>query len=148
MVLAKQLFKWKVDVSVGKLAVLQGPLNLKGNIYINGLVEGDVNIQGRLWLGKDGHIKGKVMADQAVIAGKVDDLLVVSSQASVQDSALVWGNVYCSAIEVAPQAVIHGVIEKHDAYEMLEKLQEIAESAPEEVPLQVVKNEEEKSNWF
>ena len=61
----------KISTILGKGCVLNGDFNADGSARIDGTVNGNVIVKGKLILGVDGKINGDVQATGALIGGEV-----------------------------------------------------------------------------
>ena len=51
--------------------IIEGKLSSKGNVRVDGIVKGDVNVTGNVTIGETGDINGQVNADIITVGGKV-----------------------------------------------------------------------------
>lgn len=87
---------------------IEGELNSKGDIRIDGKVKGSVNITGKLVIGEKGFIEGDVKCAHANVAGTLKGQVEVSELLSLQASAKVHGDIITNKLSVEPGAEFTG----------------------------------------
>ncbi|SFW43579.1 Polymer-forming protein [Sinomicrobium oceani] len=86
---------------------ITGDIVSEADIRIDGKVEGNVKSSGRIVIGKDGFIKGKIECVNADIEGKFTGDLTVAEQLSLKSSAVIEGDVVVSRLSVEPGAAFN-----------------------------------------
>ena len=100
-----------------KGTVLCGPLQASGGGTVNGLLKGDINVEGKLVVGRSAEIKGDVYAIAAEIFGNVQGNVFCTDVAFVGNTALIKGNITAAVYEIKEGALIEGlIIKKTDAF--------------------------------
>jgi cytoskeletal protein CcmA (bactofilin family) len=95
-------------------------LDISGNIHshvpgrIDCMVTGDVNINGKLVIGKNGCVCGNIEACSLILEGKVQGNITCTHDAVVMGTASITGAIIAKMISVAPGAVIGGGIIKYN----------------------------------
>lgn len=118
--------------------VLQGPLRAATGGRIDGVVKGEVNVQGLLVIGKSAEVRGDVHATKLEVLGSVHGNIFCEEKAIIFNTAFVKGNVTAMVIEVKEGAMIEGVIIKKASKEA----EKAAESLAEELLLNASNGEE------
>jgi cytoskeletal protein CcmA (bactofilin family) len=88
----------------------RGSLKLKGNVALDGTIEGDVVCSGTVRIGASGHITGEIRADSVVIDGEVHGDLHVQSEITLHKSARVFGDMTTQGIVIEKGAKVEGRI--------------------------------------
>jgi cytoskeletal protein CcmA (bactofilin family) len=86
---------------------LTGDIKSDGDFRIDGTLEGTLKTLGRVIIGVDGFIKGKVEATNADIEGKFSGELLVSKTLTVKGTATISGEVVISKLSVEPGAAFN-----------------------------------------
>jgi len=89
---------------IGKNTSIVGDVISEGDFRIDGSVEGTIKTSGRVVIGKDGAVKGKVFCENADIEGKFSGELQVSSLLTLKATAVISGDVIISKLSVEPGA--------------------------------------------
>lgn len=99
----EQMHTLKVN-SIVEGTKLRGEINSPGNFRIDGEVDGDMKIEGKLIIGAKGLVKGKVTCKDAEIEGKFDGQLSVNGLLSLKSTSEITGDAIFSRLMVAEGA--------------------------------------------
>ena len=89
---------------VAKNTTIVGDIKSDGDFRIDGTLEGTLTTDGRVIIGADGFIKGKVEATNADIEGRFSGELLVSNTLTIKTTADISGNVVIGKLSVEPGA--------------------------------------------
>ena len=89
---------------IEKNTVIKGDITSEADFRIDGKLEGDVKTSGKIVIGKDGVIKGKVECVNADIEGHFNGELFVTELLTLKASAVIKGAVNISKLSVEPGA--------------------------------------------
>ncbi|MEM1339410.1 MAG: polymer-forming cytoskeletal protein [Bacteroidota bacterium] len=89
---------------IEKNTIIKGNITSEADFRIDGKLEGNVKTSGKVVIGKDGLIKGKVECVNADIEGSFNGELFVSELLSLKNSARIEGTVNVSKLAVEPGA--------------------------------------------
>ena len=92
---------------IEKNTVIKGNITSQADFRIDGKLDGNVKTSGKVVIGKDGLIKGKVECVNADIEGNFDGELFVSELLSLKASAKIEGVVNVSKLSVEPGATFN-----------------------------------------
>ncbi|RCS28475.1 polymer-forming cytoskeletal protein [Polaribacter sp. WD7] len=92
---------------VAKNTTIVGDIKSDGDFRIDGTLEGTLLTNGRVIIGVDGLIKGKVEATNADIEGKFSGDLTVSKTLTIKATADISGDVVIGKLSVEPGAVFN-----------------------------------------
>ena len=93
---------------IEKNTVIKGNITSEADFRIDGKLEGNVKTSGKVVIGKDGLIKGKVECVNADIEGNFNGELYVSELLSLKNSAKIEGTVNVAKLAVEPGATFNG----------------------------------------
>jgi cytoskeletal protein CcmA (bactofilin family) len=97
---------------IGKSVVIKGELSGSEDLYIDGTVEGTIQLQGNnLVVGPNGHVHADVSAKVVVIQGKVEGNIQASERAELRKSAVIVGDIVTQRIAMEDGAYVKGKIE-------------------------------------
>lgn len=92
---------------IEKNTVIKGDITSQADFRIDGKLEGNVKTSGKVVIGKDGLIKGKVECVNADIEGNFNGELYVSELLALKSSAKIEGTVNVSKLAVEPGATFN-----------------------------------------
>ncbi|NAY91613.1 polymer-forming cytoskeletal protein [Muricauda sp. JGD-17] len=92
---------------IEKNTKIKGDITSEADFRIDGKLEGNVTTSGKVVIGKDGYINGKVECVNADIEGKFNGELVVKDLLSLKASALIEGTVSVAKLAVEPGATFN-----------------------------------------
>jgi len=78
---------------IGKGDRFYGDIRGKGNIKVMGVVVGDINIKGLVWITKDGFMEGDLNADNIAISGYIKGEVRARQRLEIHGCAKVYGHV-------------------------------------------------------
>lgn len=92
---------------IEKNTIIKGNITSQADFRIDGKLDGNVKTSGKVVIGKDGLIKGKVECVNADIEGNFNGELFVSELLSLKSSAIIEGTVNVSKLSVEPGATFN-----------------------------------------
>jgi cytoskeletal protein CcmA (bactofilin family) len=99
---------------IGKSVVIKGELSGSEDLYVDGAVEGAIQLQGNdLVIGPNGHVHADVNAKGVTIQGKLEGNIRASDRAELRKSAVVLGDIVTQRIAIEDGAYLKGKVEIH-----------------------------------
>ncbi len=92
---------------IEKNTKIKGDIISEADFRIDGKLDGNVKTSGKVVIGKDGYIHGKVECVNADIEGSFNGELLVSELLSLKDSAVIEGTVTVAKLAVEPGATFN-----------------------------------------
>jgi cytoskeletal protein CcmA (bactofilin family) len=92
---------------IEKNTKIKGDIVSEADFRIDGKLDGNVKTSGKVVIGKDGYIHGKVECVNADIEGSFNGELMVSDLLSLKSSAVIEGTVSVSKLAVEPGATFN-----------------------------------------
>ncbi|MDG2357149.1 MAG: polymer-forming cytoskeletal protein [Polaribacter sp.] len=89
---------------IAKNTTIIGDIKSDGDFRIDGTLEGSLETNGRVIIGSDGFINGKVEATNADIEGKFSGELLVSNTLTIKATADISGEVIIGKLSIEPGA--------------------------------------------
>lgn len=86
---------------------IKGDIISEADFRIDGKLDGNVKTSGKVVIGKDGYIHGKVECVNADIEGSFNGELLVSDLLSLKSSAVIEGTVSVAKLSVEPGATFN-----------------------------------------
>ena len=98
--------------TIGKSVVIRGELKGSEDLYIDGKVEGSIDLRNHsLTVGPSGNVKAGISAKTIVIQGTVDGSLTASDRLDLRKSAVVTGDVTTQRIAIEEGAYLKGKVD-------------------------------------
>lgn len=85
---------------------IQGP----NTVRIAGFFEGEISIDGMLWIGQQGEVQGTVKARDMIIEGQMKGEVEPSERIEIRASGRVIGNISCQKLAMAEGCFFQGEI--------------------------------------
>ena len=102
------------DVShIGKSIVIKGDVSGSGNVYLDGELEGNVELNGSLTVGPEGRVRANIQARIIVVQGRVEGDLYGLEHAKLKKSATVVGDIYTPRIAIEDGTSLEGSVHVH-----------------------------------
>lgn len=92
---------------IEKNTKIKGDIISEADFRIDGKLDGNVKTSGKVVIGKDGYIHGKVECVNADIEGSFNGELLVSDLLSLKSSAVIEGTVAVTKLAVEPGATFN-----------------------------------------
>jgi cytoskeletal protein CcmA (bactofilin family) len=97
---------------IGKSVIIKGELSGSEDLYLDGEVEGSIELKGnRLTVGPNGKVRARVNAQGVVVEGKVDGNIAGTEKVELRPSAVVNGDISTRRIVVQEGAFLKGVVD-------------------------------------
>ena len=107
---------------IDKNTVLKGAINAKTDIRIDGTLEGEVETVGRVIIGKDAVVNGKVLCANADIEGVFKGNRTVSGSLSLKAGSNGEGEVFIQKLIVESGATFNANCSMHSEEDGVKKL--------------------------
>lgn len=109
--------KETMDSLIGASARIEGHLQFKGGLRIDGQVRGNVIADAEqpscLVLGEHGRIDGEVRCTHLVVNGEIHGAVYASELLEIQPKARIIGDVYYKVLEMHAGALLSGKLNHH-----------------------------------
>jgi len=79
-----------------------GDINSQGDLRLDGFLKGNLNIKGRVVIGKTGKVLGTITCKNAEINGNVEGKIYVSELLSITETAIVKGDIIINKLNIQP----------------------------------------------
>ena len=106
---------------VAKNTSIVGDIISQGDFRIDGSLDGSIKTNGRVIIGSEGSIKGKVESSNAEIEGKFSGELIVQETLTIKSSAHISGEVTIGKLSVEPGATFNASCSMKGAVKELNK---------------------------
>ena len=92
---------------VSKNTAIIGDITSEGDFRIDGTLEGNIKTKGRVIIGAEGSVKGKIDAVNSDIEGKFSGDLLVQETLTIKATANISGDVVIGKLSVEPGATFN-----------------------------------------
>jgi cytoskeletal protein CcmA (bactofilin family) len=100
------------QATIGKSLVIKGEVSGSEALYIDGRVEGAINLPGhRVTVGRNGQVQANINAKEVVILGKVKGNVTASDRTEIRNEGSLSGDVVCQRICIEDGAYFKGGID-------------------------------------
>jgi cytoskeletal protein CcmA (bactofilin family) len=97
---------------IGKSVVIRGELTGNEDLYLDGEVEGNINLRDhKLVIGPNGKIKATIVARDVVVHGRVEGNVAASERVELKRASTLMGDVATHRIVIEDGAVFKGSID-------------------------------------
>ncbi len=97
---------------IGKSVIVKGELSGSEDLYLDGEVEGSIDLQGHsLIIGPHGRVRANVHARDIVVHGKVDGNLQGTERVELRKSAILAGDIVTQRIVIEDGAYFKGAVD-------------------------------------
>lgn len=110
--------------------VIKGDITASGDFRLDGTLEGNIQLNGKLVIGDSGVVNGNVLCMNANIIGTVNGNLSVKELLSLHSSARVKGDILINKLSIEPGAIFTGKCNMLDEVRKQQAAEQAA--APEE----------------
>lgn len=93
---------------ISSLTTIKGDVISDGDLKIDGVVEGSLNIKGKLVIGQTGVIIGNINCQNADISGKVEGNINVKELLCLQNNSKINGDISIEKLSIEPGAGFTG----------------------------------------
>ncbi len=100
------------QATIGKSLVIKGEITGAESLYIDGRVEGSINLaNNRVTVGRNGVVAANINAGEIVVLGKVRGNLVASDRVDIHSEGSLTGDVVAQRISIEDGAFFKGGID-------------------------------------
>jgi len=126
------------QATIGKSLVIKGEVTGSESLYIDGRVEGSINLSGnRVTIGRNGVVAANINAREIVVLGKVRGNLTASDRVDIRSDGSLTGDVVAARISIEDGAFFKGGIDIRKAGKADARAEEtpkvVSSAAPEAV---------------
>lgn len=98
------------ETIIGPSIRVKGNFNGKGNIVIDGVLEGSLKTDANVFIGEKARVNANIDANEALISGEISGNIKIKKYLSIGKNAHITGDVQCGEISIERGALISGRI--------------------------------------
>src|ERR1700680_3744161 len=118
------------QATIGKSLVIKGEVTGSESLYIDGRVEGSINLAGnRVTVGRNGVVSANITAREIVVLGKVRGNLTASDRVDIRSDGSLTGDVVAARISIEDGAFFKGGIDIRKAGQQKPNGEEVKSAA-------------------
>jgi cytoskeletal protein CcmA (bactofilin family) len=89
---------------------LKGTIACRDQIFVAGIVEGDIDCGGIVWIGKKGKVYANVYARKVIVEGEIRGNIESAEYVELKSEGRLVGNLHAAKIRMAPGCYFDGVV--------------------------------------
>jgi cytoskeletal protein CcmA (bactofilin family) len=101
----------KTMASIGKTMRLRGDIRSDEELYLDGELEGTIEVRNRLTIGPNGKVKANVKANEVIVRGSIQGNVEAIDRISIMNGASIVGDVKTAGIVIEDGAYFKGGID-------------------------------------
>ncbi|KGG80795.1 bactofilin family protein [Caloranaerobacter azorensis] len=105
----------KIDTLIGKNTKLEGKIECKGTIRLDGELIGDLSVEGDVIIGESGKINGNIICNNIFISGMVKGNIISKELLRLTNTAKLYGDIQVKTFIVDENAVFEGSCKMENA---------------------------------
>jgi cytoskeletal protein CcmA (bactofilin family) len=98
----------EMQANLGKGSRVEGKLSFEGSVRIDGQVEGDINAQDTVVIGKNAEVTAQIHASTVVVEGRVNGDITARQRVELRAPARLFGNLVTPSLVIHEGAVFEG----------------------------------------
>lgn len=98
-----------ITTLIGESCVINGNVDTKAYIKIDGQILGDLIVDGGVILGEKGYIKGDIRCNEVIAYGRIDGH-VFAANLQLKSSSSIAGNIETTTLQIDPGAIYQGSV--------------------------------------
>jgi cytoskeletal protein CcmA (bactofilin family) len=91
-------------------STVHGTIQGRNTVRVAGFFEGEISLDGLLWIGQHGEVQGTVTARDMIIEGQMKGDVASSDRVEIRASGRVLGNISCHKLALAEGCFFQGEI--------------------------------------
>lgn len=93
---------------IGAGTVIEGDIKSEGDVRIDGILNGSLNVKGKLVLGTTGMVEGEISCQNGDISGTISGKIKVTELLSLKATSKIKGDITCNKLSIEPGANFSG----------------------------------------
>jgi len=110
-----------INTILGEGSFISNELKIKGNLRIQGDVDGNIEATGSIFIGEKARVRGDIIASSAEIFGIVLGDVIAPKSIKILSTAAVIGDIFTKEVQIDRKAIFNGHCISHKEEEEYEK---------------------------
>jgi len=98
----------ELNTIIGKGSFIEGTIDIKNSIRIDGRIKGDVSSTGTVTVGGDGEVEGTIKAANAIVGGRVRGKMIVKQKIILEKHSVLIGDLQTQKLSINEGAIFDG----------------------------------------
>ncbi len=98
----------ELNTIIGKGSVIDGNINIKNSLRIDGKIKGEITSTGTVTVGSDGEVEGTINANNAIIGGKVRGKMNIKGKIVLEKNSVLIGDLLTNKLTISEGAIFDG----------------------------------------
>ena len=98
----------ELNTILGKGSVIEGKITIKNSVRVDGRVVGEISSTGTITVGEKGEVEGDIIAQRAVIGGKVKGTISASLKTILESQSVFIGDLSTAKLTIDEGAMFEG----------------------------------------
>lgn len=99
-----------LETVIGNGLHIKGALTATSNVWVDGIVDGDIAAEGNVVVHKHGQVNGPISAHSISVAGTVRGDITAKEQVIIEPGGNLLGDVSTASLKVAAEATLNGQV--------------------------------------
>lgn len=98
----------ELNTIIGKGSVIEGKINIKNSIRVDGKIKGDIHSTGTVTIGGDGEVEGTINAANAIVGGHVRGKMNIANKIILEKNSVLIGDLKTQKLNINEGAIFDG----------------------------------------
>ena len=90
----------EINTIIDKGTYIVGNIDGDGSLRVDGTMDGNITLEGCVFIGESGRVHGTVAADELIISGVVDGNVIISNRLSIYADGQLTGDINAGSLSV------------------------------------------------
>lgn len=97
-----------VSTTLGPATKFEGVINTEESLRVDGSVEGTINCNGTLIIGEGAEIEAEIVAETAIIGGRVDGNITAHRKIEIRNQGEIFGDLTAPVLHIERGVILEG----------------------------------------
>jgi cytoskeletal protein CcmA (bactofilin family) len=97
-----------ISAFIGVDVVLEGKMEFRGTVNIEGRFKGEISAEGTLIIGDKASLEAEIHVTSIVVMGEIKGNIKADKKIEIRAPGKVWGDIQAPVIEIHPGAALRG----------------------------------------
>lgn len=97
-----------VSTTLGPATKFEGVINTEESLRVDGSVEGTINCNGTLIIGEGAEIEAEIVAETAIIGGRVDGNITAHKKIEIRNEGEIFGDLTAPVLHIERGVILEG----------------------------------------
>lgn len=102
-----------ISTFLAKDVVVEGKIDSKGTLRVDGKVKGEINCEGDLVIGESGAVDSDIKVKNILVAGKVSGSITAKGKVEMASTGSIYGDISVSSLIIDDGAFFEGKCDMH-----------------------------------